>query len=292
VKVLLAHKADVHARSSEWTDVEAVSPHGYLAYNKAIPHGNDTALLFAARVGDLDSAKLLVAAGANVNDADAWGVSVTELAAHSGFTEFVEYMLSKGADAKGGKAGFTALYIAIMRRDEEMAAALLDHGADANATLQTWTPTRRSSHDFNFEPELIGATPYWLAARFTEPNVMRLLVKHGADPRFVHNSDRVPDRYPFQHRKESLTPLMAAVAMGGGGSPWTEIPRAQREQLALETVKLALELGADINAVNTDGRTALDAAKTLKFDSVVAYMTEKGAKPGVAPQRGGGRGGQ
>jgi ankyrin repeat protein len=85
---------------------------------------------------------------------------------------------------------------------------------------------------------------------------------------------------------------MAAVAMGGGGSPWTEIPRAQREQLALETVKLALELGADINAVNTDGRTALDAAKTLKFDSVVAYMTEKGAKPGVAPQRGGGRGGQ
>ena len=85
VKVLLAHGADVHARSDAWSQVEAVPPHGHLEYNRAIPHGRDTALLFAARVGDLASAKLLVGAGANVNDADAWGVSATVLAAHSGF---------------------------------------------------------------------------------------------------------------------------------------------------------------------------------------------------------------
>jgi ankyrin repeat protein len=286
VKALLAHKADVNARSNEWNDVEAVAPHGYLGYNKAIPHGNDTALLFAARAGDLESAKLLIAAGANVNDTDAWGVSVTEMAAHSGLTDFVEYMLSKGADAKGGKAGFNALHIAVMRRDEKMVEALLEHGADPNVPLQTWTPTRRSSKDFNFEPELIGSTALWLAARYTEPNVMRLLVKHGADPRFVHHSDRIPDRYPFQHRQESLTTLMAATGMGGGGAAWTEIERSQRESLTLETVKLAIELGADVNAVNTDGRTALDGARQLRYESVISYLQQKGAKPGTGPQQG------
>ena len=85
VKVLLAHHADLNLRSDVWTDVMAVPPHGYLPYNKSVPHGGETALMFAARVGDLASAKLLVAAGANVNDADAWGISATTLAAHSGF---------------------------------------------------------------------------------------------------------------------------------------------------------------------------------------------------------------
>src|SRR6266581_9256796 len=91
VKVLLAHGADIRARSDSWSEVMAVSPHGYLEYNRAIPHGNETALMFAARVDDLASAKLLVAAGANVNDEDAWGVSAVVLAAHSGFGEIVEF---------------------------------------------------------------------------------------------------------------------------------------------------------------------------------------------------------
>src|SRR3984957_705405 len=74
VKVLLAHGVNIQAKSDVWSEVMAVPPHGYLPYNKAIPHGGETALMFAARVGDLASAKLLVEAGANVNDADAWGV--------------------------------------------------------------------------------------------------------------------------------------------------------------------------------------------------------------------------
>src|SRR5262245_11169898 len=290
VKVLLARGADVKARSDAWTDVMAVAPHGYLDYNRAIPHGNDTPLLFAARVGDLASAKLLVGAGANVNDADAWGITPTVLAAHSGFTDLVEFLLEKGADPNLAEAGFTALHDGIMRRDERMITSLLDHGANPNAPLKTWTPTRRSSRDYNFEPELIGATPLWLASRFTEPNILRLLVKHGADAKFVHQSDRVPDRYPFTHRKASITPLMAAVGMGGGGAPWVEVDRSQREALALETAKLLVDLGVDVNAVNTDGRTALDAARTLKFESVVAYLLEKGAKPGTGGQGRGGRG--
>jgi ankyrin repeat protein len=278
VKVLLAHGADVKARSEEWSQMMAVPPHGYLGYNRQIPHGGDTALMFAARVGDFASAKLLVAAGANVNDADAWGVSATVLAAHSGYRDLVEFLLENGADPNAAAAGFTALHEAIMRRDEKMVSALLDHGADPNAPLRTWTPTRRSSHDFHFEPALVGATPFWLAARFSQPGVMRILVKHGADPLFVHHSDQVADR-GFQHRTEVTTALMAATGMGGG-TAWVQPARGEREALTLEAVKLVAELGADVNAVNTDGRTALDAAKALRYDTVVKFLVQNGAKSG------------
>ena len=284
VKVLLAHGADVHARSDVWNEVMAVPPHGHLDYNRAIPHGGDSALMFAARVGDLESAKLLVAAGSNVNDADAWGVSATVLSAHAGFRELVEFLLDHGADPNAAKAGFSALHAAIMRRDERMVSVLLNHRADANAPLRTWTPTRRSSKDFHFGPELVGATPFWLAARFSEPNVMRLLVKHGADPLFVHHGDRVVDGRGgtgFQHRAEVTTALMAATGMGGGEA-WVPIVRAELEALVLEAVKLGIELGIDVNAANVDGRTALDAAKASRYDTVVKFLQEQGARSGTS----------
>jgi ankyrin repeat protein len=255
-----------------------VPPHSILAYNKAIPHGGETALMFAARVGDLTSAKLLVAAGGNVNDADAWGVSATVLAVHAGYRELAEFLLDKGADPNQAAAGFTALHEAIMRRDEKLVAALLDHGADPNAPLLTWTPTRRSSKDYHFDPAIVGATPFWLAARFVQPNLMRLLVKHGADPLFVLHSDYIAEAR-LQHRTEATTAAMAATGMGGG-TPWIQPARAEREALTLEAVKLTAELGVDLNAANADGRTALDAAKALKYDTVVKFLVEKGAKSG------------
>jgi ankyrin repeat protein len=276
VKALLARGADVHARSEVWSQVMAVPPHGYLGYNRAIPHGGDTALMFAARVGDLASAKLLVAAGADVNDTDAWGVSATALAAHSGYKGLVAFLLDKGADANRAAAGFTALHLAIMRRDEAMVSALLTHGADPNAPLRTWTPTRRSSHDFHFQPPLVGATPFWLAARFSEPGIMRLLAQHGADPRFVHHSEYVTGE-GSQRRTEATTALMAATGMGGGAA-WVQPASGERETLILETVKLAVALGVDVQAVNTDGRTALDAAKALGYDSVIQFLAEKAAR--------------
>jgi len=283
VKVLLAHGADIHARSDAWSEVMAVPPHGHLEYNRAIPHGSDTALMFAARVGDVASATLLVSAGANVNDADAWGVSATAMAAHAGYGELVAFLLEHGANPNASAAGFAALHAAIMRRDDGIVSALLAHGADANAPLRTWTPTRRSSHDFNFSPELVGATPFWLAARFSEPGVMRLLIKHGADPLFVHHSDHVVEARggeAFEHRGEVTNALMAATGMGGG-TAWIQPGRAERETLTLEAVTLAAELGADVNAANTDGRTALDAARALKYDAVVKFLIEKGARPGT-----------
>jgi ankyrin repeat protein len=175
-----------------------------------------------------------------------------------------------------------------MRRDEQLVRTLLRHGADPQARLKTWTPTRRQSSDFHFEPELVGATPVWLAARFAQPAVVRMLVERGADPLFVHRSERVvdgPAGKAYERRYDATTALMAAVGMGGGGVAWIPPERSQREALALETVKLAVELGVDVNARNTDGRTALDGARALKYETVVSYLLEKGARPGITPKR-------
>jgi ankyrin repeat protein len=274
VQVLLDHRADVHPRSDTWTDTMAVPPHGYLPYNKAIPHGNDTALLFAARSGDFASARLLLAAGANANDQDAWGVSATTLAAHSGFNDLVELLLANGADPNAMDAGFSALHIAVVRRDERMAAALLARGADPNAPLKTWTPTRRSSKDYYFDPALVGATPYWLAARYLHPGLMRLLAKHGANPKTPHRSTRVREIH-LPVEEHVSTPLMAALGMGGSAPEWVETPRQQRAALASECVRIALEHGIDPAFADTDGKRAIDAAGKLGYKDVIALLTAR-----------------
>lgn len=275
VKLLLAAKADVHARTETWSQMMAVPPHGLPEYNRLIPHGGDTALMFAARLGDTVSARLLVEAGANVNDHDEWGVSATTLAAFSGHGEIARYLLDKGADPNNDKPGFTALHCAIMRRDESTVAALLARGADPNAAVKVWTPTRRSSDDYHFMPALVGATPYWLAARFTQPSVMRLLAKHGADPKVIHDSNYVQGE-GYQRRKERTSAIMAALGMGGA-TAWVPINRVDRDALVLEAVKVAVELGADLNVASTDGRTALDSARAQKYAAVAAFLETRGA---------------
>ena len=278
VKVLLSRGADIQARSEALSQMMAVPPHVKSEYNRLIPFGGETALLFAARVGDLASAKLLLAAGADVNDKDAWGVSAMVLAAHSGFTGMVEYLLDNGADANAAGPGFTALHEAIMRRDTVMVKALLDHGANPNTPLQTWTPERRSSADFNFAPAIVGATPFWLAARFAEPDVMRLLAARGADATFVLRNEYYVNDYN-DRRTQATTAVMAALGIGGGRA-WVRPDRAQLEALVLESVKLAIELGVDVNAVNTDGRSALDIAKPQGLQPVVKLLIDHGARDG------------
>ncbi len=281
VDVLLAHGADIRARSDVWSQVMAVPPHGQPEYNREIPHGGNTALMFAARVGDVASVRRLIAAGADVDDTDAWGVSAAVLAAHTGFGDLLELLLENGADPNAADAGFSALHTAVMRRDIRMVGALLDHGADPNAVLRTWTPIRRASRDHHFAPPLVGATPFWLAARFTAPDIMRLLVDHGADPLFVHHADYKEPAYA-RPRLEATTALMAATGMGGGRlQAWMSLGRADVEAQTLEAVQLAVRLGVDVNAIDTDDRTALDGARAARLESVVAFLESQGAASGT-----------
>ncbi len=282
VDVLLAHGADIRARSDVWSQMMAVPPHGQPEYNRQTPHGGNTALMFAARVGDVASARQLVEAGANVDDTDARGVSATALAAHAGFGDLVELLLENGADPNAAAAGFGALHPAVMRRDIRMVGALLDHGADPNAVLLTWTSPRRASRDHHFAPPLVGATPFWLAARFTAPDIMRLLVAHGADPLFVHHAEYKEPAYA-RPRLEATTALMAATGMGGGRlRAWMPLGRAEVEAQTLEAVRLAVELGVDVNAVDTDDRTALDGARAARLETVAAFLESQGALSGGA----------
>jgi ankyrin repeat protein len=150
-----------------------------------------------------------------------------------------------------------------MRRDVYMARTLLEHGADPNARITNWTPTRRASNDWSIHPALVGATPFWLAARLSQPEMMRLLAEHGADPLFVHHAHYVGTVGAFgtAERTEATTALMAAVGMGGPRSVggFVDPDPSEAEAFRLEAVRLAVELGVDVHAVDLEGRTAADA---------------------------------
>ena len=283
VAALVSYGADIRLRSAVWGQVMGVPPHGQYGYNREILHGGNTALMFAARDGDLASARILVDAGADVDDTNAWGVSAVTLAAHSGYRELVAFLLDRGADPDADEAGFGALHEAAMRRDADLTAVLLEHGADPNIRLRTWTPARRASRDYNFRPALIGATPFWLAARFGEVGLMRLLAAYGADPGFVHHADYIADG-SFERRREATTALMAALGMGGGRlRGWFPPAPGDPERRALAAVTLAADLGVDVSASGTDGQTALDEAEALHYAAVVQFLVERDAATGDLP---------
>ena len=274
VRLLIEYGADVNARSESWSQLMAIPPHADPANQQMVPHGGNTALLFAARVGYLESARLLVVAGSDLDAMDAWGVTPTVYAAHSGYRELAAFLLENGADPNIAKAGFSALHLATLRRDEDLVRALLDHGADPNARIENWTPTRRASRDWHIHPALVGATPFWLAARFSEPVIMRLLAGAGADPHFVHRADYVASAGSFGAARtvEETTTLMAAVGMGGSPRMRAFVPMADPlalEAKALEAARIAVELGVDVRAVDLEGRTATNRAG---FPSIRSFL--------------------
>ena len=302
VGALLEHGAAVDARSDVWTEVVKTTPEPWNPeYVTEIPQGGYTPLLFAARVGDLASAKLLVAAGADVNDQPPYGTSATVVAAHSGHRGVAVFLLEKGADPNAAGAGYTALHAAILHKDAKLARALLDHGADPDAPVRSSTPVRRDAVDFYLHPSYVGATPFWLAARFNAPDVMRLLLERGADQRAVHHPQYWPGSLSIRDERVQVeegatTALMAAAGLGGR-DPLFSVDRlsriaesapvrstrrepdpARRERMMLAAVTIAAEQGIDVNVANAAGNTALHAAAGSGYDSVVEYLVAQGAR--------------
>jgi len=300
VKTLLAAGADVHAREERrgQTAVMWAAAEGHADIVEAlIEAGADlrarlnsgfTPLLFAAREGHIAVVHVLLKAGAGVNEtvpsglparrgsqgrgAPRPGTNPLLLAVTNGHFELAAKLLDAGADPNAAGPGYTALHIIPSVRkpgvgDNDPAPQgsgnmtslqfiemLVASGADLNARM-----TRRVSFGLT-GLNTLGATPFLLAARTADAELMRFLAKLGADP-LLPNAD-------------GATPLIVAAGLGTR-SPGED---AGTESEVLEAVQVALDLGADINAVDQNGETAMHGAAYKNLPAVVEFLAAKGAK--------------
>ena len=276
-QVLIEHGADVHARSAVWDQLENTAGNTNPIGNFRMSHGGSTPLLFAARHGDVETARVLIEAGADPNDTAAAGTSALVVAAHSGHGPLGIFLLEQGADPNATDAGYAALHAAVLRSQVELVDALLAHGADVNAILKHGTPGRRFSADYSLRYQLIGANAFWLAARYGEVDIMRLLASQGANPLAMPESGR--------------SSLQAAMGITRGtenrrnrvGIPAPDTTAQGR--LTAELARIALDLGVDVNAVDTRGDTALHYAVRRGFGSVIELLAEAGADLNIANDR-------
>jgi ankyrin repeat protein len=251
VKVLIERGADVNATSSN----------GF------------TPLMFAAREGDPESAGLLLAAGARLEDATPDGetalliaaASVSGLTARdyrlvaepSGHEAAALLLVEHGANVNQADAlGMTALHLAVETRKSLLLNALIARGANLNARLaQQGLPFRRG--DYVSRAGFGGATPFWLAAMYGDVETMRTLQAAGADW-------KLPSR-------NGTTPLMVAAGLGQTDS------RIVPEARLLEAVKYLVSLGGDVNEANAGGQTAMHGAAGISGHAIIAYLASQGA---------------
>ena len=264
--LLIQHGADVRARSSIRRVIVNTGTAGGDAQfegSMVVPEdrGGYTALLFAARHGDVASARLLLDAGADANDTAPTGTSALVVAAHGGHTALGTFLLEQGADPNAADAGYTALHAAVLRGDDELLQALLAHGADPNTRLARATPFRRLGRDWAMDWTWVGATPFWMAAMFADAAMMQTLAAGGA--------------VPSSTMEDGTTPVMAPLAMRDR-RPGSD--RALVETSTLEAVRTAAELGVDLHAADDAGNTALHYAAASAFDSVVEFLVSRGAE--------------
>lgn len=267
VRLLLDAKADVHARSATWPQRFMVCCNPYVSeasHQITIQRGGYTPLLFAVRTGDLESARLLVAAGAHVNDVAPEKTSALVIAAFSGHGKMGMFLLDHGADPHHAEAGYWALHAAVLREDAALTRALLARGADPNVRLRNGSPQTRYGGQWAFHRDWVGATPLWLAAGLGNAEIVRTLLSAGADPRLIPTNGTTM----LIAAAQTLTPKATS-----DGRRSYKIP----EKRALEVVEIVLGLGIDINAANDAGDTAIHLAADLRNNVVIEYLASKGA---------------
>ena len=233
-----------------------------------------TPLVIAAREGDLESSKLLLNAGADVNQTTEYGWTPLLTATNNRHYKLSEYLIEHGADVnKANKGSWTPLYLATDNRNIEggdfpvpkpdidhleYIKFLLDHGANPNIPAKDNTLTRTIFTMQWFLED--GATPFIRAAQSSDLELMKLLLAHGADPKAKTN-----------HNDTALT---AAAGVG-----WVEgVTYEHSYKENIETVKYLLDLGLDANAANNDGRTSLMVAAAKGRPEVIQLLVDHGAK--------------
>jgi uncharacterized protein len=282
VKLLIDRGADANARtkfvpSATGRGFEGATP--VAAKADQAPEQNAggllTPLMFAAREGDLESARMLVAAGAQVNAVDGDGKDALGLAIFNGSYEVASFLIDQHADVNRADAQkFTPLFWAVDRRNMETAPnfpwvvttdplplirKLLDAGADVNFVVNN-TPRARMRDG---SPRIVFATALMRAAFSGDIELVKLLLAHGADPKVIS--------------KDSETTLMAAC--GTGFIPGYSKGRTPAERL--EVVKLLIELGQDVNAADDYGITPLMVAGNIGDVPIIQYLIDKGADLGA-----------
>jgi ankyrin repeat protein len=247
--------------------------------------GGLTALLFAARQGQLNSVRALLDGGAEINLGDTDGNTALVLAILNTHYDLAQYLIDKGADPNAAnRDGRAALFTAVemyaptwsplpaRREDGKLIAldiirSLIDKGANVNARLTGPSAIEKVAFDHGDKTLAAGATPFMVAVRTGSTEMMRLLLDKGADPK-------------LGHEKGGLNSLMLAAGLKWSNSlPGTE---AQ----ALEAVKMLVDMGVDVNAVTETGETALHGAASRGADTIVKYLVDKGAKVDVKTKEG------
>ena len=240
--------------------------------------GGMTALLFAAREGHMESVRALVEAGADIDRASGSDASTPiVIAIANGHYDVGQYLLDQGADVRAANLdGLTPLYATVNMRyapvswapnprtDQETVDSLdlmrriLEAGADPNARVRSKLWFSPTSHDRGWV-EHNGATPFWRAAMSSDVEAMRVLVQGGADPKLATH--------------DGITPLMVAAGLGWIGNFSQNAPDS-----FFEAVEYCLELGNDVNAVDSEGFTALHGAAAYGDNDIVRLLVDHGAR--------------
>ena len=264
--------ADVRAK----TGTAARAPLGNRLFYAPPPTGF-TALLFAARGGHVEAVRVLLAAGADVDDTLSDGQSALVVAVANANWELAGYLLDRGADPNLAGAGWNALHQLVRTRrmntgfgfpgpipsgsvdSIDVLKKMIAAGGDVNARMTVNGMKDGQRNRLN----RLGATPFFLAAKVTDTEALRVLVDAGADAT-IPNAD-------------GTTPLMVAagVAIWNPGEDGGSLPGQEDE--VLEAVKMCVELGNDVNAANYRGMTALHGAAFRGTNGVVEYLVAQGA---------------
>jgi ankyrin repeat protein len=303
------------SRSGNLASVKLLIEHGAKVNAKENWRGQ-TPLMWAAAEGHVPVVQALIAGGAEVNARSKSGFTPFLFAVREGRAGVVDALLKAGASVNealpasirrggaGAPHGSTALMIAVTNAHFELASKLLDAGANPNDGVQGWTalhlisdvrkpgagsndpapPGSGSMDSLELVRRLVahgakvnaqttrsrnigltslnteGATPFLLACRTADVELMRVLLSLGADP-------KIPNA-------EKTTPVMVAAGVGTR-SPGED---AGTEPEALAAVKLLVELGADVNAVDQRGETAIHGVAYKHFPTVAQYLLDHGAK--------------
>jgi ankyrin repeat protein len=254
-------------------------------YQEPTP-GEMTALLYAARDGRIEIARTLLDANANVNQAEANSVSPLIEAIANNHVDVARLLLDHGADVNAVDWwGRTPLWTAVDLRDLEvnktddngvdrlaaldLIKALLDRGANVNARTKEVPPLRRwlmPLSDLSWV-DFTGQTPFLRAALSADLAVMRLLLDKGADPNIATFA--------------GTTPMMAAA-----GVNWVDGQTYSESKAFLEAVELCVAKGADVNAVNSMGITAVIGAANRGSDDILELLVKHGARLDVKDQQG------